>query len=120
MRRSVQLMIAAASALTLAGLLAGTAAASVTHSGGIAYVEKAHPDQPDGDEKFHVNCPNGTHVLGGGARGFASFGGASIQHGYPIDRKDADKKPDDGWEVALFTGEPSVDWTVFATCTKRR
>jgi hypothetical protein len=120
MRRGLQLAAVAAGALTFTGLAAGTAAASVTHSGGIAYVEKTHPDQPNGDERFHVNCPNGTHVLGGGARSFASFGGASIQHSYPIDQKDADKKPDDGWEVALFTGQPDVDWTVFATCTKRR
>jgi hypothetical protein len=119
MRQRRWLGIGVAAALAVTGAIASTAAASVTHAGGIAYVEKSHPDQPNGDKRFHVNCPNGTHVLGGGAKNFASFGGASIQHSYPIDGKDADKKPDDGWEVGLFTGLPDVDWTIFANCAQR-
>jgi hypothetical protein len=119
MRQGRWLAIGVAAALVMTGAFAAAAAASVTHSGGITYVEKSHPNQQNGNERLHANCPDGTHVLGGGAQNFAGFGGASIQHSYPIDGSDANKKPDDGWEVALFTGEPSVDWTIFATCAKR-
>jgi hypothetical protein len=117
MLRRHLLALALATAVALAS--AAPAGASVTHAGGITYVEKSHTDQPHGDKRFHANCPDGTHVLGGGAYHQSSFGGGGIQHSYPIDGNDADRKPDDGWEVGAFLGLDHEDWTVYATCAKR-
>src|SRR4051794_21038768 len=114
MRRGRDLAIAVMAALFVLSAMASTAGAEVTHAGGIAYVEKSYPHEDHGHGRFHANCPNGTHVLGGGAKIFTSFGGASTQHSYPIDGKDADKKPDDGWEVAAFIGLDDEDWTAYA------
>jgi hypothetical protein len=46
-----------------------------------------------------ATCPSDSHVTGGGARFSGDPGDAKLLGSYPVDGKDADHVPDDGWKA---------------------
>jgi hypothetical protein len=62
-----------------------------------------------------VRCPSGTHVTGGGVYG---EGDDRIIASNPLDGKDADHKPDDGWTGTEFAEQDFKHVTTVAICVK--
>lgn len=48
-----------------------------------------------------LKCPAGTHAVSGGVRFAEPPVGALLTGSRPIDRKDRDRAPDDGWRVRV-------------------
>lgn len=67
-----------------------------------------------------ASCPDGTHVGGGGVS-IGGDGSGRIVSSYPIDGRDGDHKPDDGWRGTAFNTSltQAHRMFVYATCWKR-
>ena len=100
------------------GTAVGTDASLICRRGKVRYVSQTGtlPASP-GSLTLTARCPSDMHVTGGGA--VASTGGdpraAWVSSSYPIDVKDADTKPDDGWRAHLY-GSTQPGTKVVAIC----
>ena len=66
-----------------------------------------------------ASCPADMHVTGGGAKFAGAAGEGKLLSSYPVDGKDADKIPDDGWKVqGNNVSAVSQDLTAYAICMK--
>jgi hypothetical protein len=84
-------------------LPAGAAAASFT-AGPMTYVERSAQAAPDAQTAKTAKCPSGTHVTGGGAYTDGPTVDDEVATSAPVDGKDLDKRPDDGWLAEINTG----------------
>ncbi len=76
---------------------------------------------PDGGAgSARVKCPNGTHVLSGGQNILAGATDAKLLSSAPVDLRDRDRKPDDGWKVTAISFEPGNTVQVFGVCDRRQ
>ncbi len=119
-RRTMRNMCAGAVvALIAAGAAAAPAHGSIGTAHGYKYPAKSFQISPGKVKTFKVMCPDGLHVYGGGQNNSGSFNKIAQLQGFPIDGKDRDKKPDDGYAVILAnrTTDP-MSLTVTASCGK--
>src|SRR4051812_17230368 len=108
-----------AAALALAAIVPGTA---VARFGTLSYrVHGPVSVRVDGESTITANCPQGSHVLGGGQHVRAADRGALVHSSAPFDGLDADEFPDDGWRsrVDSFNGAHNTV-TEYAICSTRR
>ncbi len=83
----------------------------------IRYVQappKALPDGGQGSAK--TDCPNGTHVLGGGQYVFSGLYEANLVTSTPYDGRDRGRAPDDGWKSSVRSFDADNTLTMFAIC----
>jgi hypothetical protein len=67
--------------------------------------------------KATARCPKGRHVTGGGALISGPVFEAYVLSSYPVDGKDRDKAPDDGWRAAAVNADgSSKTLTTHAIC----
>jgi hypothetical protein len=72
---------------------------------------------PFSTAKATARCPKSRHVTGGGALISGQILEAYVLASYPIDGKDKDKAPDDGWRArAVNTDGSSKTLTAHAAC----
>jgi hypothetical protein len=82
-------------------------------------VEKSFVAGQTGLTTEQANCPGDRHVVGGGGEIYLNNG--YLLASRPIDRGDADSKPDDGWEVTFDNLQPEdLDADVYALCAKTK
>jgi len=66
-----------------------------------------------------ATCPSKAHVTGGGARFSGDPGDGKLLASYPIDGRDADHVPDDGWKVQGYNTAPGpLTLKAFAICRR--
>jgi hypothetical protein len=108
-------------ALIAMGIAAAPAQASVSTAGGYKFVNKEYELEGGKTKRLKAMCPDGTHVYGGGQFNPGDFGEFVQAQSYPVDGRDQDRKPDDGFAVLAknLTGAPIMT-TVQATCGKPR
>jgi hypothetical protein len=105
--------------LVLLAAWATNASASVDSAGGYKFASKQFTLKANKTERLSVACPAGTHVYGGGQSNPSGYDEVAQLQEYPIDGKDRDKKPDDGFEVLVQNRTSnSIQSTVWATCGK--
>jgi hypothetical protein len=77
------------------------------------------PEGTPGAVTLTARCPSGTHVSGGGAAAGINGtpGDAYVNSTYPIDSRDADAQPDDGWRARLY-GVRQPGTRVVAICVE--
>ena len=78
-------------------------------------VTKLLPAEGGHSHQVSVKCPKNAHVVSGGW--IYDNTDASIVTSAPLDGKDKDRAPDDGWKIKA-TGPLSDDLTVAAVCLK--
>ena len=105
--------------LALAGMVAVPADASVIKRGGWRYVTKSYGSSKPGNKTLTAECPDGTHVYGGGHYNDKSFGSLIASHSFPFDSNDRGKKPDDGWRTRVTIAEELTP-SAYAICAKPR
>jgi hypothetical protein len=67
-----------------------------------------------------ARCPKGRHVIGGGGRWSGSIDRAWLATSLPIDARDSDSVPDDGWRVTGYNSAGgNKTLTAFALCVSR-
>ena len=97
------------------------APATAGAAGGLKYVTSKPKDLPAGTiKKATAKCPDSAHVVGGGL----TIGGANtatgIHSSYPIDGRDRNKIPDDGWRgVVNSRSAGHKTFRVSAICSRR-
>jgi hypothetical protein len=65
-----------------------------------------------------AKCPNARQVSGGGTFMSTEAYKTNLVHSYPVDDGDADKAPDDGWKVRVWSRQsPDGFATAYAVCT---
>jgi hypothetical protein len=106
-------------ALIATGIASAPAQASVDSVGGYKFVNKEFELEGGKTKRLKAMCPDGTHVYGGGQFNPGDFGEFVQAQSYPVDGRDKNRKPDDGFEVLAknLTGAPIMT-TVQATCGK--
>lgn len=106
------------------GTAVGTDASAICRGGKLRYVRQAGdlPTGPAGGLKLTARCPRGLGVTGGGALAGTLPGdprSAEVLYSHPIDARDADTKPDDGWRASFYgTDQPGTK--VIAICAETR
>ena len=101
--------------LAVLGPAAAPAAASVVQAGGFSYVEKKH-EPGRGISTLSAQCPEGTHVYGGGHYNDQGFGKVVPSHSFPYDSRDRDRKPDDGWKAKMKVRPKDTKVWIYAIC----
>ncbi|CAN5610622.1 hypothetical protein BH10ACT11_BH10ACT11_02900 [soil metagenome] len=98
-------------------MAASSALANVHHHGGYSYVSKGLELEHKSLARHIVDCPKGTHVYGGGISAKAAFKKLYQVQSYPVDTKDANKDPDDGWGVLVDnSGKKKLKARIYAVC----
>jgi hypothetical protein len=104
----------------------GADAWAICRGGKLRYASKSGqlPAGSPGALKLTARCPNGFRVTGGGAlAGAPPPSGdprvAEVLYSHPIDGRDDDTKPDDGWRARLY-GTEQAETKVIAICAETR
>jgi hypothetical protein len=98
--------------------MSAPAAVSVSTAGGIKYVTKSGMQIGANEIKtFKAQCPNGTHVLGGGFyQGRGVIDPVIGAHSFPYDGGDRGGAFDDGWAAKLQSSNSSAPVNIYAMC----
>lgn len=111
----------AAALLAVAALTAGLGAPSAIAAGaGLTYVASSPKPLPAGKQaSATAKCPRRASVLGGGLAILGSNTATGIASTFPIDDKDGNAKPEDGWRgVANSRSAGNKELFAVAVCAK--
>ncbi len=96
---------------------------AVCHGGELRYRREGGklPEGTPAARTLTARCPDGTHVVGGGAAAGedGTPAAAQVNSSYPIDGADRDKAPDDGWR-GRFYGSEQPRTRVVAICAETK
>jgi hypothetical protein len=86
--------------------------------GGLRYRERvAHVNPSVSQISRSTSCPKSRHVSSGGT--FPTFQGSHVVNSFPVDGKDHDHVPDDGWTSTLSLDTPiNEDVFFFSICSR--
>jgi hypothetical protein len=115
--------VVACAGFALIALAAAQLAAARTNLGtvgGLTYTfeDSASVAPPDGGSQF-TDCPDGKHIVGGGAEIGGNAGESRLNTTFPFDDDDGNSVPDDGW-ASHFWNDAGVSKSVdiVAVCRK--